>query len=197
MRKLLSVFLALAVLFSFSYQRALAQGTLELLEARNDAGGGVIFVFHYTGDFTANDFKGGLVILGDETFPMNCNITDKAEGIVQCTSSRAVAGHNVRLNLAGQVLYAFVPARSGGSGNGTIQICYNVYDTFEVPGGNEWQAFTTHCQDVPASYLDTINEDNPYGGTYPYVFLDSDPGGCGFIINTVTEDAYYYDFSGC
>lgn len=196
MKKFLSVFLALAVLFSFSYQRALAQGTLELLEARNDAGGGVIFVFHYTGDFTANDFKGGLVILGDETFPMNCNITDRAEGIVQCTSSRVVAGHNVRLNLAGQVLYAFVPARSGGSGNGTIQICYNVYDTFEVPGGNEWQAFTTHCQDVPASYLDTINEDNPYGGTYQYVFLSSDPGGCS-VLNNINEDAYYFDFSGC
>ena len=195
MKKLLSVFLALAILFSFSYQRALAQGTLELLEARNDVGGGVIFVFHYTGDFTTNDFKGGLVILGDNTFPMNCNITDKAEGIVQCTSSRAMAGHNVRINLAGQVLYAFVPERSGG--NGTVQICYNVYDTFEVPGGNEWQAFTIHCQDVPASYFDTINEDNPYyGGTYQYVFLGSDPGGCS-VLNSINEDAYYFDFSGC
>ncbi|MFN8398412.1 MAG: hypothetical protein U0X74_00240 [Anaerolineales bacterium] len=197
MKKTLSVFLIFVSMMSFSYTTVFAQGYLELIEARNDVGGGVIFVFHYTGDFNANDFKGGLVILGDQNFPMDCNITDKAEGIVQCTSSRAMAGQNVRINLAGQILYAFVPVRSGGSGNGTVQICYNVYDYYEVQGGNEWAAFTTHCQDVPASYLDTIQEYNPdYQDTYDYVFLPNDPGGCS-MLNSITEDAYYYDFSGC
>lgn len=197
MKKTLSVFLIFVSMMSFSYTTVFAQGYLELIEARNDVGGGVIFVFHYKGDFTANDFKGGLVILGDQNFPMDCNITDKAEGIVQCTSSRAMAGQNVRINLAGQILYAFVPERSGSGNNGTIQICYNVYDTVEVQGGNEWQVFTTHCQEVPASYLDTIDEFNPnFNNMRTYVFFGSDPGGCS-VLNSINEDAYYFDFNGC
>ena len=185
MKRTLSVFLVFVVLMSFSYTAVLAQGTIELLEARNDVGGGVIFVFHYTGDFNANDFKGGLVILGDQNFPMNCNITDKQEGIVQCTSSRAVAGQNVRINLAGQILYAFVPARSGGSSSGgSFSLCYNIYDLFEDENGLSWQSFDTLCSDNPPSGL--IDYPNPWGSTSDYNF-DSQTQ----CYNLIVEDAYY------
>lgn len=71
MKKALSVLLTLAVLLSLAYQTVFAaEGTLELLETRNDAGGNVIFVFRFTGDFKKNDFKGGKVFFGDESFPM-------------------------------------------------------------------------------------------------------------------------------
>ena len=105
MKKALSVLLTLAVLLSLAYQTVFAaEGTLELLETRNDARGNVIFVFRFTGDFKKNDFKGGKVFFGDESFPMGCNIVDKEEGIVQCTTSRATAGQYVNINLAGFVI---------------------------------------------------------------------------------------------
>lgn len=201
MKKSLSILLVLTALLSFAYRPVLAaEGTLVLLETRNDVSGNVIFVFHFSGDFNKNDFKGGLVFFGDMKFPMGCNIVDEDEGIVQCTTSRATAGQNVVVNLAGFVFYTFVPFRSGGggsSGTGVTQFCYNVYDMVEVQGGNQWEAFTTHCQDVPANYNDTIDEYYPYAlSTYTYVFLANDPGGCS-MVNSVSEDAYYHEFNGC
>ena len=64
MKKVLSVFLALTTLLSFTYKSAFAaQGTMELLETRNDKFGDVIFVFHFSGDFSKSDFKGGTGLL--------------------------------------------------------------------------------------------------------------------------------------
>ena len=100
MKKTASIFLVLVILLSLTVQTVLAQGTLELIEARNDVGGAVIFVFRFTGDFNKNDFKGGQVFFGDMKLPMNCNIADAEEGIVQCTTSRAAAGQYVQINLA-------------------------------------------------------------------------------------------------
>lgn len=207
MKKTASVFLILLLMLALTVQTVLAQGYLELIEARNDAGGGVIFVFRFTGEFNKNDFKGGQVFLGDNKFPLNCNIADPVEGIVQCTSSRSVAGQNVQINLAGQVFWAFVPARSG-SGGGT-QYCYGVYDwlpgedsegegqseEFEPLNGiplSDWFRFDTYCQDVPANVGDVLsNYYNPdWDDYFDYTFLLDSPE-CEFL-NPQSEDGYYY-----
>lgn len=186
MKKTLSVLLVLVLLLSLTVQTVLAQGTLELLEARNDAQGGVIFVFRFSGDFNKNDFKGGQVFFGDMKFPMNCNIADPAEGILQCTTSRAVAGQNVQINLAGQVFWAFVPARSGSPGGGAgAQSCYTIYVSIwsEVPEEDPaWSPIGTHCPDGTPSDGDTIEHEGWW-----YEFWNSiSPGFCGVPGNSET-----------
>jgi hypothetical protein len=185
MKKALSVLLTLAVLLSLAYQTVFAaEGTLELLETRNDARGNVIFVFRFTGDFKKNDFKGGKVFFGDESFPMGCNIVDKEEGIVQCTTSRATAGQYVNINLAGFVFNTFVPLRTGGGGGGSSTICYNIYDLFEGDQDLYWSAFDVLCSDNPPSGL--INHPDPFGGTNNYNFDGQTP-----CYDLIVEDAYY------
>lgn len=185
MKKALSVFLTLAVLLSLTYQTVFAaEGTLELLETRNDAGGNVIFVFRFTGDFKKNDFKGGKVFFGDESFPMGCNIVDKEEGIVQCTTSRATAGQYVNINLAGFVFNTFVPLRTGGGGGGSSTACYNIYDLFFGNQDLFWAAFDVLCSDNPPSEL--VNHPDPFGGTWNYYFDSHSP--CN---DPIVEDAYY------
>lgn len=206
MKKTSYVLLVLVLLLSLTVQTVLAQGTLELLEARNDAQGGVILVFHFSGNFNKNDFKGGQVFFGDMKFPMNCNIADPAEGILQCTASRAVAGHNVQVNLAGQVFWVFVPARNGGGGGS--QYCYGVYDWLPEGEGidqpveveplngiglTDWVRFDTHCQDAPASVGDLLsNYYNPdWDDYFDYIFLLESPD-CGGM-NPLYENAYFYN----
>jgi len=203
MKKIASIFLVLVVLLSLTVQTVFAaQGTLELLEARHDVNGSVIFVFQFSGDFKKNDFKGGKVFFDDNKLSMDCSIVDKEEGIVQCTTSRLAAGRNIQINLAGFIFWTFVPLRAGGSG-GPSQYCYNVYDIFdEYDSSTEeflglfWEAFDVHCQDAPATYGDTLTDfPNPYyGGTYDYQFGPDSPFfPCAS--NSVVEDAYYYDVS--
>ena len=189
MKKILPVLLVLTVLLSFVYKPVhAAQGTLELIEARNDAGGGVIFVFHFTGDFNRNDFKGGVVLFGDERFSMSCNIVDAKEGTVQCTASRATAGQNVTINLAGFIFYTFVPLRTGsggGSGGGSSSTpCYNIYDLFEGVQDLEWEVFDFICSNAPPSGL--FDYPNPWGGTSDYNFDSQTP-----CYDIIVEDAYY------
>ncbi|GAB4499066.1 MAG: hypothetical protein OHK003_13570 [Anaerolineales bacterium] len=199
MKKTSYVLLVLVLLLSLTVQTVLAQGTLELLEARNDAQGGVIFVFRFSGNFNKNDFKGGQVFFGNINFPLNCNITDPVEGILQCTTSRTVAGHNVQINLAGQVFWVFVHARNGGGGGS--QYCYGVYDWLpeeEIIGPSEsglmdWVRFDTHCQDTPANVGDLlINYYNPdWDDYFDYIFLLESPECDG--MNPLSENAYFYD----
>jgi hypothetical protein len=192
MKKLASIFLVLAVLLSFTVQTVLAQGTLELLETRNDKFGNVIFVFRFTGDFNKNDFKGGTVSFGDYLLDLNCNIADAEEGIVQCTTSRVAGGHNVQINLAGFIFNDFVPERrsGGGGGGGSTAVCYNVYDIDEGQEGAFWFAFETHCPDdvpSPGELLDDFP--GPFGGIWDYYFGEQSPLFC--IRDSVDEPAYY------
>ena len=45
-------------------------GLIVLEEARNDPGGGVIFVFSFTGEFP-NSYFTGFVTVGDEKYPID------------------------------------------------------------------------------------------------------------------------------
>lgn len=184
MKKTLSVLLVLVLLLSLTVQTVLAQGTLELLEARNDAQGGVIFVFRFSGDFNKNDFKGGQVFFGDMKFPMNCNIADPAEGILQCTTSRTVAGQYVQINLGGQVFWSFVPLRSGGGGGGS-QSCYPIYVSLwsENPEEDpEWFPINTHCPEGTPSDMDILE----YDGWWYEFWNNISPGFCGVPGNSET-----------
>jgi hypothetical protein len=186
MKKITSILLVLIVLLSITVQTVFAQGTLELLEARNDVGGAVIFVFRFSGDFSKNDFKGGQVLFGDMNLPMNCNIADAEEGIVQCTTSRAAAGQYVQINLAGQVFWAFVPVRSGspGGGGSAQQTCYTIYnwawDESEDPPW--WDPNDTHCPDTTPTDGEFFNHD---GWNYQF-WNNVSPGYCGVPGNSET-----------
>jgi hypothetical protein len=195
MKKIASVVLALIALFALTVTPALAaSGQLFLRETRNDRGGGVIFIFEYTGDFTDADFEGGSVLYNGQYYPLDCNI---AEGVgeVWCTASRALAGHQVQVFLAGFIFWDKVP--EGGRGFG--QICYEVWywDTASNNDGLDWYLdATSHCQDAPASYGDVIFlTAPPYTWTDNYYFWyesDTHPGnGCNGFVSSVVGDVYY------
>jgi hypothetical protein len=200
MKKICSVFFALLVLLSITATPAFAAGgNLVLRETRNDPGGGVIFVFEYTGDFTEGDFKGGSVLFNGQYYPLDCNI---AEGIgeVWCTASRALAGQYVQVFLAGFTFWDRVPERRARSEGGGGQICYEVW-YWEFNDGIDWfKDPTSYCQDAPANYGDIISlTAPPYIWTDDYYFWDDNqadnPGnqGCGAFVfdGSVTGDAYY------
>lgn len=196
MKKFTSVFLALVALFALTVTPVLAaSGNLTLRETRNDRGGGVIFVFEYTGEFTDADFKGGSVLLNGQYYPLDCNIVE-GEGVVQCTASRALAGERVQVFLAGFTFWDKVP-ESRGFGGGSETYCYNVYD-WDFHSESEsliWVDFADHCQDAPANYGDIIDGYTPpwfSGGPFEYEFMPGSPS-CDFFSNSVDEDAYIGD----
>ena len=184
MKKMISAFMILTALLSFSFSTALADGIMVLRETRNDPNGDVIFVFDFTGDFSKFDFRGGFVYLGDQKFPLGCNIVDT--GVVQCTTSRAVSGQNVQINLAGFVFWTFVPDRHQAP-QGSTEYCYNVYDLYETTQGVEWEAFDVYCQTSEANYGDMLNDyPNPDYGSNDYEFT-----GGSSCYNVVNDDAYF------
>ena len=204
MKKFASVFLALMTLFALTVTPVLAaSGDLTLRETRNDRGGGVIFVFEYTGEFSENDFKGGSVLLNGQYYPLDCNIVE-GEGVVQCTASRALAGERVQVFLAGFTFWDKVPESRGfgGGGGQSGQTCYEVW-YWEWGEGVAWfQDSESHCQDTPAAYGDVISlTAPPHFFASDYYFWDDNqpdnPGnqGCEGVVfdGSVTGDAYYED----
>ncbi len=167
----------------------LADGVLTLIEVRNDRGGAVIFVFHFSGDFSRSQLRGGRVLVDGESFGLSCSqVSDET---IQCTTSRRAGGHDVVVNLAGFNFWVFVPAARGGGGN---QYCYGVYDYYfdeQSESPPYWAQFDTHCQDSPASFGDVLpNFYNPdYQDYYDYEFMPGSPVGC---FDPVDEDAYYF-----
>lgn len=162
----------------------LGDGVITLEETRNDRGGGVIFVLSFTGDFPASFFK-GFVIVGDEKYPIDCNVV--ADGLVQCTSSRAMAGMNVTLYVGDFIFYTYVPESSGPLPTALVEYCYPVYDLVFEPTTEEysWQQISEVCQSASAIYGDLLD----MGDDYPYLFefLSSSPS----CFNSVHDDAYY------
>jgi hypothetical protein len=199
MRKISSVFFTLLVLLAITVSPVLAaSGNLTLRETRNDPGGGVIFIFEYTGDFTDDDFKGGSVLFNGQYYPLDCNI---AEGVgeVWCTASRALAGQYVQIFLAGFIFWDRVPESHGG-GSGGGQICYEVWYWDDSEGVFWDDDPTSYCQDAPANYGDVISlTAPPYFFTDDYYFWDDNltdnPAnqGCGgfYFDGSVAGDAYY------
>lgn len=163
-------------------------GLILLEETRNDPGGGVIFVFSFTGEFPKSYFT-GFVTVGDGRYPIHCNVVD--EGRVQCTASRALAGRNVVVHLGEFIFYTFVPEGGFRPSQNATTYCYNVYDVYfiEHEERNAWLPFDVHCQDIPAENGDLLEDFyNPdYMDFYDYEFMDQSPS----CFDPVTEEAYY------
>ncbi len=191
MKKVASVLLALVALLAITASPVLAaNGILTLRETRNDRGGGVIFIFEYTGDFTDADFKGGSVLMNGQYYPLDCNI---AEGVgeVWCTASRVLAGEQVQVFLAGSTFWDKVPER-GGFGS----LCYNVYDGPTEGQPYAWIFQGEHCQEEAASQGDVITFYSPYWAYYyDYTF---EGNGLDWIFgdpSTNPGEGYYYEGS--
>lgn len=164
-----------------------SDGTITLLEVRNDVNGDVIFIFHVSGEFAKNKLNGTVDVQGEDAqYGLHCSLV--SDDTIQCTTSKKAGGHNVVVYLNGFVFWAFVPAVRGPVSS---QYCYNVYDTYfdEQNEIGYWTQFTFHCQDEPANFGDIENIYNPdYSGYYDYEFAPSSPG----CFDPVVEDAYYY-----
>lgn len=189
MKKILFTGLVLLSLLAMSTGAALAAGaSVSLVEVRNDSGGGVIFVFKVSGEFSKSELNNGYVqVQGGDNYGLYCNQVD--ESTVQCSTSKKTGDQNVAVNFGGSTFWIFVPpARSSGVQS---QYCYGVYDVYyysdEEPG-LYWKMFDTYCQNEPASYGDSLeNYYNPdFDEYYSYVFLPESPSCADKV-----EDAYY------
>ncbi len=163
MRKILStsfVLLALLALLTSTVSAAPhAEGSISLVEVRNDAEGGVIFVFNVSGDFAKAKLNGIVHVQGeDASYGLNCSAV--SENTIHCTTSRKTASRNVVVYLQGFIFWAFVPASKGlpaGSAAPT-QYCYGLYDiVLGFPSESyNWQQVGTECQDAAASEGDEL-----------------------------------------
>lgn len=181
-------FTILVVLLSFTVGSALAaNGLLTLIEVRNDAGGGVILVFHVSGEFSRNELRLGTIHVQGEDGDYNIHCSLVSDDLLQCTTTQAVAGKNVVVNLAGFIFWTYVPPRGGSQGSS--QYCYDVYDLNEGEQGLYWLAFDIYCQDSPASDGQPLNNfPDPWGGTSNYRFEDGGPDIC--VLGS-SDSAYY------
>lgn len=194
MKKLAATFIILITLLSLTTGSALAaNGILTLRSVGNNPGGGVLFVFDYTGNFTEGDFKNGSVLFNGQYYPLDCNIVE-GEGVVQCTASRALAGQFVQVFLAGFVFWDRVP--EGGGPRGFGGYCYNVYD-YPIEGQPDaWIFQGQHCQEGPASQGDMINFYSPYWEDYYDYFFEVNGLPWTQDPSTNPGEGYYYEESG-
>jgi hypothetical protein len=160
----------------------LADGYLLLREVRNDAGGGVIFIFDVVGEFSKSDFKGSFLTFGDSKVPLDCKVESST---LYCTTSRVTAGQYVTLNIGGFIFWARVPDRSGEGSTSSDGYCYPVLDLVEEGEGEAWEQFDTHCQDTPANYGDTLI----YFSEVFFELMPSSP----FCTPSQSGDAFYRD----
>ncbi len=212
MNKTLSMLIAIVIILALlglssgtAFAAPLKAASLTLVEVRNNADGGVIFVFAVSGDFSKHELRNGTVHIpgvdGDQD--LYCNRV--AEDTLHCTTGKAAGGKNVTVRLAGFIFWAYVPA-SASRDSAPSQYCYGVYDwlpgdegegdgdgDFEFDGGIDWVKFATHCQDAPANHGDMLYDFyNPDWDTeFDYIFLSESPA-CEFL-NPLSLSAYYYD----
>jgi len=146
-----------------------ADGSISLVEVRNDASGGVIFVFSVSGDYAKANLNGKVEVQGeDANYGLYCSAVHN--GIVNCTTSRNAGGRNVVVYLQGFIFWAFVPASSGPVAS--TQYCYGLYDIvidFERSTAS-WQETDTHCQDAPGTEGDEF-----VSGESLYLFGNESP----------------------
>jgi len=165
----------------------LAGSAISLVDVRNDAGGGVIFIFNVSGEFSRSELKGFVEVQGeDANYDLYC--TQKDDTTVHCTTSRKTGGQNVVVTFGGATFWAYVPEVAA-----LTQYCYNVWD-WPIAFGNEgeisgaffpYEIQATHCQNSPANYGDIVNIYNPvWESSWDYEFL---PGCLG-----VVDDAYWF-----
>jgi hypothetical protein len=141
--------------------------------------GKVVFTFKVTGDYTAEDLEGTMVVDG-KSYNLSCRKV--SHDIVKCKSTKKAANNEVALYWGGAAYTAEVHDFSGPS------YCYGVWDW---DGDDVWQNYGPHCQDTPAQYGDWITYYNPdWDQNWPVRFEQE-----GRECAPKAGDAYYYD--GC
>jgi hypothetical protein len=184
MKKIQFVLILLALLAMLTSVAAapMAGSAISLIDVRNDAGGGVIFIFNVNGQFSKSELKGSVEVQGvDSNYGLYC--TQKDDTTVHCTTSRKTGGENVKVTFGGAIFWTYVPEPVSPN-------CYNVYDLTYPPNGFDLVAFTTFCQYVPANYGDIINVYNPaWNSFYNFEFLPQSP----YCYMTIIENAYYWN----
>jgi len=158
----------------------LAGSAISLVDVRNDAGGGVIFIFNVSGEFSRPELKGFVEVQGaDANYDLHC--TQKDATTVHCTTSRKTGGHNVVVTFGGATFWAYVPeVAPTQSPAQPTQYCYSLWDYFEYPA---WVDYGPFCQDTPAQDGDVISS-NLFDGihTYDYEYFSTgvDNAYCGW-----------------
>jgi hypothetical protein len=177
MKKMQFVLIVLAVLAMLA-NIAAAPLAISLIQVRNDAGGGAVFVFRVNGQFSPAQLKGTVHVNGEDiNFPLYC--VQKDETTVQCTTSRNAGGNHVVVTFGGSKFWTDVPEAAAP------QYCYNVYDDSSARYGRSFYLLTSYCQDTPALYNDMIKLDIVNHGVFDiYTFSHG--------ANPINEDAYFY-----
>jgi hypothetical protein len=138
--------------------------------------GRVVFTFKVTGDYSAEDLVGRMVVDG-QSYKLQCRKVNFET--VKCTSTQKAQNNEEILYWGGAAYTAEVHDASDAS------FCYGVFD-WNPEGG--WKDYGPHCQDGPAQYEDSLLWDNPDWGTTTYWFEPYGPACSG-----LSGDAYYYD----
>jgi hypothetical protein len=169
-----------------------ANGLLSLVEVRNDPLGGVLFVFHVSGEFPRLELRNGAVRVqgGDGSYGIHCNRV--SEDRLQCTTTQAVADKNVVINLAGFVFWTYVPPRL----EKVASYCYDVYDWLPEDDGGfgiDWHTFAVHCREGTAQDGELLPDFyNPnWDDSFTYVFRPQSPACLG--LNPLSQAAYYFN----
>lgn len=138
----------------------LAGSAISLVDVRNDAGGGVIFIFSVNGEFSKSELKGFVEVQGaDANYDLHC--TQKDATTVHCTTSRKTGGQNVVVTFGGATFWAYVPEVAAPT-----QYCYSLWDFW----GEDinWVDYGPFCQDTPVSEGDIADASGYYGFPFPY-----------------------------
>ncbi len=175
----------------------LAGSAISLVEVRNDAGGGVIFIFNVSGEFSRSELKGFVEVQGaDANYDLHC--TQKDATTVHCTTSRKTGGQNVVVTFGGATFWTYVPdSRPLPS---SCQFEYFVYDwnEFELSTSTAWESFHTFCTDTPAQDGDVISSnlwDGIFAYDYEYFSTGVDNAYCGWA--NPGAGYYYMDDYAC
>lgn len=171
---------------------------IELLEVRNDADGGVMFVFRVEGQFTKAELEGAVQIQGGEWYPLYC----KQDGdVLHCSTTRKTGGHWVTVVVGGATFWPRVPeaAQRPSACQGII---YNAYDwnviEYNIVDSTAWASFFTFCTSGLAQDGDVLSS-NLWDGinTYNYEYFSTglDNAYCGWT--NPGPGFYYQDNYAC
>lgn len=170
---------------------------IELLEVRNDADGGVIFVFHVEGKFTRSELEGWVDVQGGDSYKIYCN--QVSADTVQCSTSRKTGDHNVMLTFGGATFWDKVPEKISSGSSGCSGLTYHAYDwnDYFLSDSTYWNSFFDFCSDTVPNDGDILssnewsklwNETTYYD--YKYYSNGVDNAYCGWAN---AGPGFYYD----
>jgi len=182
-KRLLIVLVLLSLLVALVGVAAapMAGGTATLLGV-GFTHGRVVFTFKVTGDYSAEDLE-GLMVVDGQSYNLNCRKVNFE--IVKCTAPKKAENHTVNLYWGGTAYTAEVHDASGP------EYCYGVWDYWDFTD-NAWTNFGPQCQEAPAQVGDELwyTVPDPTGSFEAPVWFENSPA-CDTTPNH--GPAYYWD----